>query len=200
VLHILPIKYLLFSLVVCVAILIYVAPFFGTDESNVTRTAIFVSQSAAKICSGFFVIIIMGWRWFPMVQKYTFPYLGGEWTGELAFESEKIRGTRSIILKINHSLLAINILLESEESSSTTLSCYAQREVAFGRCVLFYIFRNQRKEGTQNSNFSYRGAAIMRIDGLQEIMLHADYFTETLSRGTMVVKRTRKHPFWMLWK
>ena len=79
-----------------------------------------------------------------------FPYLGGQWTGSIEFQGSHGCGTRDVSLRIDHTLFTIKLILESEESTSRTLSVCAYRDSGISRDRLYYVFQNERKEGISN--------------------------------------------------
>lgn len=198
-LPILPINAILYAFIALIALTLYVAPLFGVDESNANQIVVFLAKSTTMLCFVFSTAVLIGWRWLPISQKLIFPYLGGEWAGTLSYERAENAGVRDISMTINHSVNSIKIMLESEESSSTTLSCSASKD-EFEKCMLYYVFLNQRKIGTSGGSDSYKGAAIMHVISEDDITIRIDYFTERSGTGTMELTRTKRRPFWVLWK
>ena len=86
-------------------------------------------------------------------------------------------------------------LLESEESTSRTLSVCANRDPGINRNLLYYVFQNERKEGISNEEGYYRGLAVLRLDAKNSRLL-GDYFTEQESSGQLTFKRQKEHAWW----
>ena len=131
------------------------------------------------------IILCAFWRWYSKFRTFIFPYLGGQWTGSIEFQGSHGCGTRNVSLRINHTLFTIKLLLESEESTSRTLSVYANRDPGINRNLLYYVFQNERKEGIPNEKTNYRGLAVLRLDAENSRLL-GDYFTEQKGSGQLI--------------
>lgn len=140
------------------------------------------------------------WRWVPGAQSIVFPYLGGHWKGNLEYDGSQGHGTKAVTLVINHSLLRIMLTLDSDESTSRTLSAHADHDEGIDRDRLYYVFLNERKEGVPGAGDRYRGLAIMRVEAPDGTKLRGDYFTERKGTGTLSLERQVSHPWWALWK
>ena len=135
------------------------------------------------------------WRWSSKFGTIIFPYLGGQWTGSIEFQGSHGCGTRDVSLKIYHTLFTIKLVLESEESTSRTLSVCAYRDPGINRDRLYYVFQNERKEGMPNKEGHYRGLAVLRVEAENSRLL-GDYFTEQKSSGQLILKRQKVHAWW----
>ena len=141
------------------------------------------------------IILCAFWRWYSKFRTFIFPYLGGQWTGSIEFQGSHGCGTRNVSLRINHTLFTIKLLLESEESTSRTLSVCANRDPGINRNLLYYVFQNERKEGIPNEKTNYRGLAVLRLDAENSRLL-GDYFTEQKGSGQLIFERQKEHAWW----
>lgn len=200
-LHLLPLSNLIRALIFVISapLLIAVAAgYIGTENASIFGLAIIRYSYIATLAVVAFVAGL--WRWSAHVQALIFPYLGGEWAGEVEFVSSTGRETRPVTLQINHNIAAISLLLKSAESDSRTLSVHAarDRDVQYDR--LYYVYRNERREGVLNAGYSYRGTAILGVHGAKPLRLEGNYFTEEARHGLLRLQQVRRHPAWAIWK
>ncbi len=161
--------------------------------------AIRVVRAALLTASILPAIALAMWRWIPGLQKCTFPYLGGEWTGRLVFEGSRGKGSRDIQLKISHSLFHLTLILETAESASRTLVAHAEYDKGLDVNRIYYVYLTERKEGVPGAGAQYKGLATLRI-GKAEAALYGDYFTEQQTMGKLHAWRARPYPAWQFWK
>jgi len=200
-LHLLPIRYLLTAIIVLVALVVLGAVYEGTvGTGNILADVKSVFHWASIAALALMFVPYVAWRWVPGLQRIVFPYLGGEWEGQLQFEGRRGAGTREITLTINHSLLKIALILDSAESTSRTLVVHADRDAGINRDRLYYVYINERKEGVVGAGDRYRGLAVLRIEMSDCPALYGDYFTETQAHGRLTLNRRQCHPWWTLWK
>lgn len=200
-LHLFPIRYVLTAIIAMVALMVLAAVYAGFIGTNDAFT-----EAITIIRWSFFAALMLtflsyaAWRWIPILQHFTFPYLGGKWLGELQFSGPKGSGTRPVSLEVSHTLFGIKLVLDSEESTSRTLAVHAERDVGVKRDRLYYVYLNERKEGVAGAGDRYRGLAVMRIESTRRPKLHGDYFTERSHNGTFQLTRDKIHPWWMIWQ
>jgi len=200
-LHLLPIRYLLAAVVGLVALAVLASVYAGAVGTGDPAADVrWVVRWASVAALALIVVAYAAWRWIGKVQSLTFPYLGGEWAGDLEFRGRAGAGTRKVTLAVSHTLLRIKLVLESDESTSRTLVVQADRDPGINRDRLYYVYLNERKEGVAGSGDRYRGLAILRVDVSKGLALHGDYFTERQGSGTLSLTRRRGHPWWALWK
>lgn len=200
-LHLLPIRLLFQASLIFVAIAIAMAFYAGLlDPGESAQNAASLVRIVSFITLGLSILVIAAWRWVPAVQRFVFPYLGGEWTGVVKFPEGSGEGRRRVTLEVKHTPLGLKLVLDSDESTSWTLSVQADRNPDFQRYRLFYIYQNERKEGVRGAGEHYRGVAIMRVETGRTLKLLGNYFTETDRRGTIELTAKRLHPFWKLWR
>jgi len=201
-LHLLPIRILMFTFAAAVGLLILGAFYVGQLDARETfRSAQLVVRWASSLSVGALVVLYAGWRWLPMVQSTIFPYLGGRWEGDVRYLDEyQSPCSKPVTMEAKHTLFGIKLLLDSDESTSATLAVHAEKDPDFDRYRLFYVYLNRRKEGTTGGGLVYRGLAVARwMEGSQP-SLEGDYFTDTHRQGTLHLYRVEKTPFWKLWR
>jgi hypothetical protein len=74
------------------------------------------------------------------MQLFIFPYLGGRWSGVLRFNAGRGPEHRDVRLEIKHPLFGIQLLLDSNESTSSTLVVHAERNPDFQRYRIYIMF------------------------------------------------------------
>ncbi len=200
-LHLLPIRWFARAVFVCIAFVVLAALYAGAvgtgDALNDAKWIMRWSSTAAMILM---TAPYAAWRWLPSLQRVTFPYLGGEWHGELQYEGLKGKGSRTVRLTVNHTFLRIVLILDSDESTSRTLVVHAERDSGINRDRLYYVFLNERKEGVAGAGDRYRGLAVLRVEISGSPTLHGDYFTEQRGIGKLYLEQHHRHPWWALWK
>jgi hypothetical protein len=200
-LHLLPFKILLTLVILISALSVIVAGSVGwIGTENLTKDILTVTRwsSFAAVILPF--VAYAAWRWAPIVQHLTFPYLGGEWTGKLQYDDNGTPKTHAVSLMINHTLFKMELILDSKESTSRTLVVHANRDSGINRDRLYYIYQNERKEGYPGAGQIHIGTAVIRIEfGSSPIML-GDYFTELHRSGHIELARTTTHPYWKIWR
>ncbi len=200
-LHLLPVRYLLVGIIALVALAVLSAVYAGFVATGSAIDDIWIIIRASMIGATVLATIpLVAWRWIPSLQRITFPYLGGVWAGELKYRGPNGEGDRKVELTIYHSLARLVLILESAESTSRTLVAHAERAAEENCDRMYYVFRNERKEGVPGARVQYRGLAILRVQSDRRLTLDGDYFTERLSSGQLHLRRRRSHPWWAPWK
>lgn len=200
-LHLLPIRLILATLAVLIAVAVLAASYMGwVGRGNAANDAVMVIRWSSALAVIAIVLLHVTWRWLTPVQSFIFPYLGGSWVGVVRFQSDEGPDQRSVRLEVKHTLLGLKLLLESEESVSSTLVVHAERNPDFERFRLYYVYLNERKEGVTSSGVRYRGLAVLRIKAGTQIALLGDYFTETNRHGTLELARAASTSWWKLWR
>jgi hypothetical protein len=200
-LHLLPMRRLLAVIVGLVALTVLAAVYGGVvGRGNALDDVRWIIQTASISAVLLTLLPYAVWRWVPRLQRVTFPYLGGDWSGKLEFHGPGGAGTREVTLTIRHSLLKVVLILDSAESTSRTLVVHAERDRGLNRDRLYYVYLNERKEGLPGAGDRYRGLAVLRVEISHHAILHGDYFTERQSAGKLQLQRRRPNPWWVLWK
>lgn len=200
-LHLLPIRIVLWLGTAAIATTVLAATYVGwLGEGDTVRDAEMVIRWSSGLPIIIIVLLFAAWRWINPLQLFIFPYLGGSWSGEVAFKGKDGLEKRNVRLEVKHTLFGLKFLLDSDEATSKTLVAYAERDGDFNHYRIYYVYLNERKEGVAGAGENYRGLAVLRVEcGLQP-KLHGDYFTEKLSGGTIHLLRDAAHPWWKLWR
>ena len=159
------------------------AGYVGTEDT--VQAMLLVTRWASALSVGGVVLLYAAWRWVPLLQSQIFPYLGGHWEGEVRYQKDPDEEDSELVSKpvkaeAKHTLFAIKLLLESDESLSTTLAVHADKDPDFEKFRLYYVYLNRRKEGVAGSGATYRGLAIVRWEEELSPRLEGDYFTDSL--------------------
>ena len=190
--HLLPIRLFIATITILVVLTFLVqglVPYVGLEKLLLDIRWLYLLMLSIPL------ILCTFWRWSSKFGTIIFPYLGGQWTGSIEFQGSHGCGTRDVSLRIDHTLFTIKLILESEESTSRTLSVCAYRDSGISRDRLYYVFQNERKEGISNEEGYYRGLAVLRLDAKNSRLL-GDYFTEQESSGQLTFKRQKEHAWW----
>jgi hypothetical protein len=198
-LHLLPVRQLLALTMLLVALTMLLATYAGYMGAGGLSDAITVIRWSSASAVALPIIASAAWRWMPILQEVTFPYLGGEWEGKLAFQGLRGSGTRDVKLDVTHRLFGLKLVLETNESISRTLVAHAQFDADLARNKIYYVYLNERKEGVAAAGTNYKGLATLRVESAGSL-LHGDYFTETSGAGTLHIYRLKKHAWWKIWK
>lgn len=200
-LHLLPIRILMFTFTAAVGLLILGAFDSGQMDSDDTfEAARLIVRCASSLSLAAIVLLYAGWRWLPMLQLAIFPYLGGRWEGEVRYLDNNHKPcAKPVTMEAKHTLFGIKFLLDSDESTSATLAVHAEKDPDFDRYRLYYVYLNRRKEGVAGGGAIYRGLAVTRWADEPQPSLEGDYFTDTHRHGTLHLRRVKKTPFWKLW-
>jgi hypothetical protein len=200
-LHLLPIRLLAIAFAITIALLILSAVSSGyiTDAGSM-RAFQQVARAAPLAVTFMAIILFAAWRWIPPIQDMIFPYLGGEWSGELRYTNAEGAQKKPAKMEAKHTLFGTKLLLETDESESVTLVVHAEKDPHFDRYKLYYVYLNSRKEGVEGAGDRYRGLAVVRWIKGEQPTLEGDYFTDSHRQGTLHLQRTQKTAFWKLWR
>jgi hypothetical protein len=199
-LHLLPVKRWLTVVITLVGLLVLAgvyAGYIGTGDA--IGDAKWIIRGAAPAAVACIIVPYALWRWLPLAQRFTFPYLGGDWKGKLEYTGPNGTGTRDVTLRIRHSLFGLILVLDSAESTSRTLVVQADRDLGIQANRLYYIYRNERKEGVIGAGETYRGYAVLTVEELQKPCLRGTYVTERSGTGTLFFRRRRPNPWIQFW-
>lgn len=159
----------------------------------------FISASSLIVIVGV-VVSALAWRFLPLVQEAHFPYLGGSWEGQLIYMSPSGEKNKPVSLEIRHNLFEIDILLETDESISKTLTASAEKRKGFARFRLFHVYESERKEGVADAGVSHRGTTIFAIPSITTEVIEAEYYTEKQRTGKITMSRVRENSQWFFWR
>lgn len=199
-LHLLPIRMILWLFVVTAALSVGLVAYAGWFGDGALGNLSTIVRWSGGLVTGGIVLLFAGWRWLPLLQTAIFPYLGGSWTGVIAFEEKGGPQTRTAKLEVSHRLTGIVMILETGESVSRTLVVHAEKDRHFDRYRLYYAYLNERREGMAGAGERYRGLAILSVEPGNPLRMAGDYFTDTHRRGTLMLEQTTGNPWWKLWR
>ena len=200
-LNLLPIRVLVRGVIILATVPVILAIGLGAlGAGNALNTAIGIIRYSYIAAFAVIILPSVAWRSLPWLQSWIFPYLGGEWEGEIEFGAEDGPEIRLVHLDIEHTLFNITLILRSAESISRTLVVHPERDRGLRSDRLYYVYRNERKEGVPNAGESYRGLAVLGVDSSRPRQLLGTYFTERQRHGLLRLKQTRRYPGWVVWK
>lgn len=203
-LHLLPIRLILTVFIIILGFSLFGAAEIGSLPLNdFSEAAKYIFRYSSKISLVFVIVLWLLWRWVPFIQRFIFPYLGGQWKGIVTYTVSGEKLTADVTLEIKHTLLGLKLILDSNESRSRTLVVHAQKDPDFAQYDLYYVYRNERKPGfpVTNGIKIYRGVSIMQVDtSTSTLKLTGDYFTDAQKSGTLSVTYTSPNPFWKVWR
>lgn len=201
-LHLFPLRLLAISVFAIVGLAVLTAMYADVlGNGNMMTDALAVVRWASFAVIPLTILAYGTWRWIPGVQQLIFPYLGGEWSGKLYYESDGQECSKIVGLDILHNLFRIKLVLESDESRSETLVVHCERDLDFNKKNrIYYVFENKRKEGKRHDGSTYKGLATMIIEKSESMKLCGDYFTEHNRCGRLELERKKHNSWWMLWR
>jgi hypothetical protein len=185
---------LLFTIVVCLAIAIFAGLKFADVFTGNTYDDVWIfSRYVFGIPAALAVVIYGAWRIIPILQRMTFPYLGGRWTGVLRYGPPDRQELRDATLTIRHHMSGMSLVLETRESTSTTLAVVATRDPTGTQYHVYYVFENRRKAEYTKPGLPtiYRGVAIMSVGMSGRKTLSGEYFTDQPTNGIAEFKLER---------
>lgn len=176
----------LFTIVAGLAIAIFASlKFADAFTGNAYEDVWKFSRYVLGIPAGLVAALYLAWRSIAAFQRATFPYLGGRWIGVLRFGPPDRQELRDAVLTIRHRLSGMSLVLETRESTSTTLAVVATRDPTGTQCHVYYVFENRRKPEFTKPGYPtiYRGVAIMRVEMHDTKLLSGEYFTDQPTNG-----------------
>jgi hypothetical protein len=147
-LHLLPVRQILSAVIALMGfgmLIAFSAGYLGSGDGLADILAIFRWSFAAAIALP--LAASVAWRFAPVLQNATFPYLGGKWQGHLSFDGQYGSGARDVKLEIRHGLFGLNLMLDSPQATSRTLVAHAEYDAGLDRRRIYYVYLNERKEG-----------------------------------------------------
>lgn len=201
-LHLLPIRLLIQVFATSVGLMAIAAFYAGyADDKDTAQLVQLVLRWGSSLSFAAVALVYAAWRWIPFVQASIFPYLGGRWAGQVRYVGKEGKhADKPVRLEAKHTLFGLRFLLDSDESTSTTLAVHAEKDPDFNKFRLYYVYLNSRKEGVLGSGETYRGLAIVRWEDGAQPTLEGDYFTETARQGTLHLRRVSRTAFWKIWR
>ncbi len=140
-----------------------------------------------------FIIVVYGWRvlWskYPVLNRWLYPDLNGEWIASIHWNRGEQKGTKIAKAYIKQDLFRLSMELVSDESESETLMVIPKKDPESSRPILYYVYRNESKQGLENPQPPHKGAAILKLDHSDPNTLKGNYFTDRATNGHFEMKR-----------
>ena len=136
-LHLLPVRTMLRVSLFIFGLAVLSAAYEGWIGHEVFKDAVTVfgwSSTAVIVANSF---VYLAWRWLPAVQNSIFPYLGGRWSGHIEYRDGQDQRRLNVSMEVKHTLFGMQMLLESEQSSSRTCSLFTPSETLISRDIDF---------------------------------------------------------------
>lgn len=123
------------------------------------------------------------WRYDPFVKT---PYIAGMYKGTLKSNYDQTKRNATVLIK--QSFLTVDVMLQTEESRSRTVS--GSVEVIFGVPELIYTYLNEPKAKVRDSSTIHYGTATFLLD--EKSHLVGSYYTDRNTTGDMDFTREGK--------
>lgn len=137
----------------------------------------------------FFVSCAWKWKFFHSWLVQT-PNLSGVWKGEIKTNWEDAKEEIiKIEIKIKQSFFHIQVKINTEESSSYSLSASFDIDKERGHQRLFYTYLNTPKSGVRNRSAIHYGSALLNFDGFNVEEMEGEYWTSRESSGEIKLKK-----------
>lgn len=140
-----------------------------------------------------FLFVAYGWRklWssYPVLNQWVYPDLNGEWIASIHWKRGKDSGTKMAKAHIKQDLFRLNMELISDESESETLMVVPKKDPESSRPLLYYVYRNESKQGVEKPQPPHKGAAILKLDHSNINVLKGNYFTDRATKGHIELTR-----------
>lgn len=199
-LHLWPWRYLFYAVLTLTATIVIIINIAVGENSKPIDILLVLLKWISVFSASLTALLVVSWRWSKKIQQMVFPYLGGEWQGEIIFNGTAGEETRNVTLHVKHTPFSLKLNLESVESVSRTLAVQASKSPDLqDDDKLYYVYLNTRKEGGVKTHRSYRGVAILRIKS-RPLSMVGDYFTDSDRSGRLHFDVVKLNPWWALWK
>ena len=134
------------------------------------------------------------WRYFPAIERATFPDLNGSWEGNLVttWTDPSTKPPPPIKTKtvIKQTLFSTAVTLQTDESQSCSTRCYLEADRGAGIYRLWYSYDNRPKAEVRYRSARHEGVAWLELDiESDRIRLVGQYFTERRTTGDMDLRR-----------
>ncbi|HEX8167112.1 MAG TPA: hypothetical protein VF601_15180 [Beijerinckiaceae bacterium] len=202
-LHLVPIR-LLLTAQAFVAMSAYALAFQAglISNANWMEVASGVLKIATPAALASMVVALAAWRWSPtFMQTMLFPYLGGEWSGEIEFSEQGQLICRPARLDVSHTLTSIRFVLRTTESTSATLMVHARKIPDVRDIVkLVYIYEVERHEGHAGAGDRYRGCAFIDVQLGERLTMSGSYMASSNRSGAIRMTLMARTAWWKLWR
>ncbi len=136
------------------------------------------------------------WRWFPAIERATFPDLNGTWEGELVttWKNADAGATPPPIpatVSIRQTLFSTAVSLRTGESHSHSTRCQLEADRSAQIYRVWYSYDNRPRAKVSHRSARHEGVAWLELDlSEDQDRLVGQYFTDRRTRGDMDLRRT----------
>lgn len=137
------------------------------------------------------------WRWFPLLERNTFPDLTGVWQGHLrsTWKDETGQPLQPIdaTFIIRQGMFSISIKMRTGESSSHSTRSLLEADREAQRFKVWYSYENNPDAAVQHRSSRHEGVAWLEMDYEREPnRLVGQYFTHRMTTGDIELRRTSR--------
>lgn len=125
------------------------------------------------------------WRWKGLRWLHNMPILAKKYKAE--FISDYDNAKRSGTIKIDQTFLSVAVQLNTDESSSRSLT--ASFSIVQGVPYLIYTYQNDSRAEIQDRSPIHYGTAMLNVTNSEQV--EGNYFTGRKSRGSMKLETAR---------
>lgn len=133
------------------------------------------------------------WLWrLPVFQKWLvpFPCLAGEWEGHIFYNWDGADRDKKIKLKICQTFLQVQVLVETNESHSSSICASFDFDEMRGHSNLIYSYINEPDVTIRDRSQIHYGTARLRYKE-EEKTLEGFYWTDRKSVGDIILTRIK---------
>lgn len=161
-----------------------------------------VFKVATPVALAAMAAMVLIWRWSPAsLQRLLFPYLGGDWVGEIEFLKGTVLVQHPATLVVTHTPTTIRFVLSTKESTSETLVVHARKTPELTDLVkLVYIYEVERREGYLGAGDRYRGCAFIDVQLAKPYAMTGSYMAGSGRSGSIRMTRRNATPLWKVWR
>lgn len=136
------------------------------------------------------------WRWFPAIERATFPDLNGAWEGELVTTwKDPDTGTTPpsipVTVSIRQTLFSTAVSLRTGESHSHSTRCQLEADRGAQIYRVWYSYDNRPRAEVSHRSARHEGVAWLELNlSEDQDRLAGQYFTDRRTTGDMNLRRT----------
>lgn len=146
----------------------------------------------------FFLLIWAIWGWqkawarFPILNKWVFPDFNGKWDAKIQWVNplKEEKGQAEATVYIVQNFFKISIELNSKNSESETQIVVPKRDPESGRPLLHYVYIVKPNQVEPDSDPTYEGAALLKLNLSNINLLEGNYFTSRHTKGHFSFKKS----------
>ncbi|MEE8477073.1 MAG: hypothetical protein V3S19_01815 [Gemmatimonadales bacterium] len=140
------------------------------------------------------------WRWFPAIERATFPDLNGTWEGDFVTTwKDPDTGTTPppipATVSIRQTLFSTAVSLRTGESHSHSTRCHLEADHGAQIYRIWYSYDNRPKAEVSHRSARHEGVAWLELNlSEDQDRLAGQYFTDRRTTGDMNLRRTSSSP------